>query len=294
VTNVNRPPELSTVPDQTVLENKTLTVSLQGTDPDEEDVGKLQYSSENLPTGAVLDPTTGVLNWTPDYTQAGSYDVKLKVTDSEGLSAEISLLAGVTDMNRPPQLQAVEAKTVNEGAALTFALSASDEDTDNTLAFSIDNLPVGATLDTENGEFSWTPGFDQAGDHTLSAIVSDKTAESTTTISITVNNVNRAPVIDGDVSVSVTVGENAELSFSASDADGDNLTFMANDLPQGASLDHGSGKINWTPTEDQTGNFSFTVTVSDGVDNAEATGRVTVNPKPEIPDETPADSTKQN
>jgi len=138
------------------------------------------------------------------------------------------------------------------------------------------------------------PGFDQAGDYTLPAIVSDKTTESTTTILITVNNVNRAPVIDGDVSVSVTVGENAELSFSASDPDGDNLTFTTSDLPQGASLDPGSGKINWTPTEDQSGNFSFTVSVSDGVDNAEATGRVTVNPKPEIPVQTPADSTKQN
>ena len=294
VTNVNRSPELSPVPNQTVLENAGLSVTFQGTDPDEEDNGKLQYSIENLPTGAVLDPGTGTLNWTPNYTQAGTYGLKLKVTDTGGLTAEVSVLAEVMDVNRLPQIQSVEAKTVNEGAALIFAFLASDEDTDNTLTFNIDNLPGGANLDPDNGEFSWTPDFDQAGDYTLSAKVSDKTAESTTTISITVNNVNRVPVIEGDVSVSVTVGENAELSFSASDPDGDNLTFTASDLPEGARLDPGSGKISWTPSEDQIGNFSFAVTVSDGVDNAEATGRVTVNPKPAIQDQTPADSTKQN
>jgi hypothetical protein len=291
VNNVNRPPELSPVGEQAVAENAALSVTFQGTDPDKEDEGKLQYSGENLPQGAALDPASGTLNWTPGYTQAGSYQLTVKVTDAGGLSAELTVPVEVTDMNRPPQLQSVPAQTVDEGAALSFNLSATDEDTDNQLIYSISNLPDGATLDESSGQFSWTPGFDQAGNYTLSAKVSDGTVENAINIPVTVNDVNRAPTIDGGGSVTVTAGETATLSFSASDPDGDNLTFESSDLPAGANLNAGNGTFSWTPSDDQTGNFTFTVRVSDGKESAETTGSVTVNSKPEPEPEPPAEST---
>jgi hypothetical protein len=293
VNNVNRPPELSPVGQQTVAENAALSVTFQGTDPDKEDEGKLQYSGENLPQGAVLDPANGTLNWTPGFTQAGSYQLTVKVTDAGGLSAELIVPVEVTDMNRPPQLQSVPAQTVDEGAALSFNLSATDEDTDNQLTYSISNLPDGATLDESSGQFSWTPGFDQAGNFTLSANVSDGTTENSISIPITVNDVNRAPTIDGGGSVTITAGETATLSFSASDPDGDNLTFESSDLPVGANLNSGNGNFSWIPSDDQTGNFTFTVRVSDGKESVETTGSVTVNPKPEPEPEPepPAEST---
>jgi hypothetical protein len=293
VNNVNRPPELSPVNQQSVAENAALTVSIQGTDPDKEDEGKLQYSGEDLPQGSTLDPASGTLTWTPGFTQAGSYQVKIKVTDSGGLSAELNVPVEVTDVNRPPQLQSVPAQTVDEGAALSFNLSATDEDTDNQLVYSISNLPDGASLDENSGQFSWTPGFDQAGNNNLQAKVSDGTAESTTTISVTVNDVNRPPTISGGGSVTITAGETATLSFSGSDPDGDNLTFESGDLPSGATLNSSSGDFSWTPADDQTGNFSFTVRVSDGKESAETSGSVTVNPKPapQPPAPAPADTT---
>ena len=274
-----------------MAENVALSVTFQGTDPDKEDEGKLQYSGENLSQGAALDPASGTLNWTPGYTQAGSYQLTVKVTDAGGLSAELTVPVEVTDMNRPPQLQSVPAQTVNEGAALSFNLSATDEDTDNQLTYSISNLPDGATLDESNGQFSWTPGFNQAGDYTLSAKVSDGTVENSISIPITVNDVNRAPTIDGGGSVTVTAGETATLSFSASDPDGDNLTFESSDLPAGANLNAGNGTFSWTTSDDQTGNYTFTVRVSDGKESAETTGSVTVNSKPEPEPEPPAEST---
>jgi hypothetical protein len=287
VNNVNRPPELNPVEQQNVAENATLSVSIQGTDPDKEDEGKLQYSGDNLPQGAALDPTSGALSWTPGFTQAGSYQISVKLTDAGGLTAELTVPVEVTDVNRPPQLQSVPAQTVDEGATLSFSLSATDEDTDNQLAYSINNLSGGATLDESSGQFSWTPGFDQAGNYTLSANVSDGTAESSTTITVTVNDINRAPTIDGGGSVTITAGETATLGFSGSDPDGDNLTFESSDLPAGANLISGNGNFSWTPTDDQTGNFTFTVRVSDGKESAETTGRVTVNPKPAPAPETP-------
>ena len=141
-------------------------------------------------------------------------------------------------------------------------------------------MPDGADLDVSSGQFSWTPDFNQAGNYTLAAKVTDGTAESTTNISVTVNDINRAPTIDGGGSVTVTAGETATLGFSASDPDGDNLTFDSNDLPSGANLNSGNGNFSWTPSDEQTGNFTFTVSVSDGKDTAQTSGSVTVKPKP--------------
>ena len=140
VNNINRPPELSPVGQQTVAENATLTVALQGSDPDKEDAGKLQYAGTNLPQGATLDPANGTLSWTPGYTQAGSYQISIKLTDTGGLTAELTVPVDVTDVNRAPQLQSVGAQTVDEGVALSFSLSATDEDTDNQLTYSISNF----------------------------------------------------------------------------------------------------------------------------------------------------------
>jgi hypothetical protein len=291
VNNVNRAPELNPVGQQTVAENATLSVTFQGTDPDQEDEGKLNYSGENLPQGSALDPASGTFNWTPGFTQAGSYQITVKVTDSGGLSAELTVPVEVSDVNRPPQLQSVPAQTVDEGAAVSFTLTATDEDTDNQLSYSISNIPDGASLDESSGQFSWTPGFEQAGNYTLQAKVTDGTTENSTTISVAVNDINRAPSIDGGGSVTVTAGENASLSFSGSDPDGDNLTFESSDLPSGANLNSASGNFSWTPSDDQTGNFTFTVRVSDGKESAETTGSVTVNPKPEPPAPPPAETT---
>ena len=81
----------------------------------------------------------------------------------------------------------------------------------------------------------------------------------------------------------MTAGERAVLSFSASDPDDDKLSFESNDLPDGANLDAQSGDFSWTPSDDQTGTFSFTVTVSDGKESAQAKGSVKVNAKPVAP-----------
>ena len=290
VNNVNRAPSLTVPPSQVIAENSPVTFNIQATDPDKEDAGNLKFSAENLPTGATLDAVTGAVNWTPNFTQAGNYSVTFRVTDLGGMSAESAINIEVQDVNRLPQITQVADQTVDEGKALTFTLSATDEDTDNSLSFSIDNLPGGASLDAASGKFTWEPGFDQAGTYSLKAKASDGKSEAITTINVTVKNINRTPEISGGGSTTITVGETATLSYSATDPDNDALSFSSGDLPDGATLDAKSGDFRWTPTEDQTGAFEFTVRVSDGSDNAEKGGSVTVNPKPEPPAQPPQEN----
>ncbi|NPE27872.1 hypothetical protein HNV12_07845 [Methanococcoides sp. SA1] len=63
-----------------------------------------------------------------------------------------------------------------------------------------------------------------------------------------------------------TVDEQNALSFvtSASDADGDSLTYSATGLPAGATYNTASGAFSWTPSEGQEGTYDVTFEVNDG------------------------------
>lgn len=279
VIHVNRPPVLNPVPSQTVAENTPVSVVPEASDEDMEDAGKLQFSSSNLPDGATLDNTTGSVTWTPNYLQAGNYNIEIKVTDSGGLTAAQKVEINVQNVNRPPTLDPVENKEVDENSSLSFSITGKDEDTDDELVYSLADLPDGAEFGEKDGKFSWTPDFNQAGTYNLTATLNDGEAESSVTFNIVVNNINRKPSIEKGESESITVGETVSMSFSASDPDDDQLTFSSDNLPEGATISS-DGDFNWTPGENQTGTFVFTVNVSDGSDSDQTSASITVNSPP--------------
>src|SRR5205814_8075723 len=87
------------------------------------------------------------------------------------------------------------SKTGAEGSLLTFTISASDADGD-ALTYSASGLPAGASFDAATKTFSWTPGYDQAGSYPgVTFTVTDGTAPVSETITITIRNTNRAPVL---------------------------------------------------------------------------------------------------
>jgi len=75
---------------------------------------------------------------------------------------------------------------------------------------------------------------------------------------------NHAPVISGQVVESVSVGENYEWQPTATDQDGDKLSFSAVNLPPWASIDPTDGRIIGTPGESDVGVYeSITIRVAD-------------------------------
>ncbi|MEJ2543775.1 MAG: putative Ig domain-containing protein [Calditrichaceae bacterium] len=291
VNHVNRPPELAAVPAASGEENTAIAFALSGTDPDKEDEGKLVYACSNLPAGATLNAQSGEFAWTPNFTQAGEYTLNFKVNDPAGLFAEQSAVITVTDVNRAPVLNAVANAQVNENEELKISLVGSDEDTDNTLTYSADNLPDGASLNSSSGELTWKPTYDQAGDYSVIFKLSDGKETVSQTAEIKVNNVNRKPEINGSSSESVEAGSTVSIKFNGSDPDGDDLTFECGNLPSGADFDTNSGQFSWTPSDDQAGEYALVVKVSDGTDEATTRCTITVKAKP-IPEpvETPADT----
>ena len=130
---------------------QTLTFSLQGT----------------VPAGVAIDSASGVMTWTPSESQGGTApSITIRVSDSgtPSLFAERTFIVTVGEVNVAPVLAAVGTKTVNEGALLTFTVSATDVDLPaQTLTYSATGLPSGATFNAGTRTFSWTPSESQGG-----------------------------------------------------------------------------------------------------------------------------------
>jgi hypothetical protein len=282
VNHVNRAPVLTAVGAQTTNENVPLSFTLVATDEDKEDEGKLKFSSANLPQGSTLDAVSGVFAWTPTFLQAGSFKLDVKVTDLGELSATQPIEITVTNVNRTPILNPIQDGSVFENSVIAFSVSGTDEDSDDELAYSIDNLPDGAKFDKKSGAFSWTPDYNQAGEYNLIASLSDGNEKATAPFKIIVENVNRRPEIDKGGSVTITIGETATLSFSGSDPDDDAIAFSSDNLPDGATI-NANGEFSWKPDENQIGSIVFMVKVSDGTDSAQTSASVTVKDLPPPP-----------
>ena len=276
VGNVNRPPVLGAIGNQTTGEGVLLQFTITATDPDGD---ALSFTAGNLPTGATLTDNhngTATFAWTPAAGQTGNYpNVTVAVADngSPAQSASQSFTITVGNVNRPPVLGAIGNKTVNEGQLLSFPVSASDPD-GNAISFTAGNLPSGATLtDNHDGTatFGWTPTFAQAGNYTNVTITATDNGgppqSASQSFTITVGNVNRPPVLGAIGNQTVNEGQLLSVPVSASDPDGDALSFAGSNLPSGATLTdnhNGTATFNWTPGFSQAGNYTnLTITATD-------------------------------
>jgi len=77
-----------------------------------------------------------------------------------------------------------------------------------------------------------------------------------------VGDVNHAPVITSTAVTSATKDEPYSYNVTATDSDGDTLTYSLTIKPSGMTINSSSGMISWTPTT--SGDYNVTVKVSDG------------------------------
>ena len=248
----------------------------------------LNYSLDaGAPAGASINAKTGKFSWTPAVGQGGTYNITVRVTDRlNQTSYETITVTVVEGGNVAPVLSAIGNKTVNEGSALSFTAAATDANAGQTLTFSLDaGAPAGASI-TSAGAFSWTPTEAQGpGTYSITVRVTDNGSpvlNDFETISVTVNEVNSAPVLATIANQTVNEGATVTATASATDSDvpANSITYsLGLSAPAGMSINSTSGAITWTTTEaDGPSTNAVTVTATDNTGQSNSkTFLVTVN-----------------
>ncbi|MBI4711705.1 MAG: putative Ig domain-containing protein [Planctomycetes bacterium] len=181
-----------------------------------------------------------------------------------------------TAVNSAPNLAGIGNKTVNENVLLTFIISATDPE-GQPLVYSATGLPSGATFTPSTKTFAWAPDYTQAGVYPgvkfRATDIGGLYAEES--ITITVNNVDRPPVLTQPPDKSVDEQMNLAFTLAATDPDGDSIVYTMTSTPTGATLV--SNVFSWTPSYTQAGVYPviFTATANGLTNSTSIT--ITVN-----------------
>lgn len=211
-------------------------------------------------------------NASHSYSQAGTYAVKVTVTDSGGENAiaQGAVTVGNPAMaNNPPVISVPGSQVVDEGSFLTFTVAAADNDTPpQTVALSITATVAGSSFDGQTGLFSWAPTESQGpGNYDVNFTADDGNGGVlTSTVKIHVNEVNLPPVVLLPGPKTAEAGQTLSFTVDVDDPDipANLVTLTANGLVDGMTFDASTGSFSFTPKPSQDGQeFRVTFTASD-------------------------------
>ncbi len=283
VSEVNRPPVINPVADASVVEGTAWFQTLTASDPDLPANG-LTFRLVTGPTGASVDPKTGVLSWTPSETDGGSYlELVAEATDDgkPALASQTTFWLTVTERNSPPTIEDLADATVLEGEPWSMTVRATDSDLPaQTLTYTLKAIPPGMTLDASTGELRWIPSEDQGpGTYPVTVIVTDSggaTAERSFTVAVT--EVNHPPQVAAWAGQRIVFGQSVNLKMEVTDADlpANRLTYRVAEGPTNLALSE-DGRLVWTPARNQSPSTNLiSVAVSDGIASVTNSVRVEV------------------
>ncbi|MEH6790810.1 putative Ig domain-containing protein [Parasphingorhabdus sp.] len=228
-------------------------------------------NEDPLPAWLTFDPATRTFSGTPPQDFNGALDLKVAASDGEFASSDTFTLT-IDPVNDAPVLaNAITDQSSDEDAAWSFVVPAnafSDIDGD-TLSFTAslgndDPLPAWLSFTAATRTFSGTPPQDFNGSLDVKVTASDGSLSANDTFTLTIDPVNDAPVvIPASQTLQATAGETATFTVSATDADGDDLSYAAGPAGKGIVTVSGAD-VTYTAVPFASGSDSFTVTVSDG------------------------------
>ena len=263
--NVTAPVAFADFGEIVIEEGAEYSLQLPLLDPSLEN---LTYWALGLPEGSSLDSETGLFAWTPTLLQSGTYTVVFGVSDGS-FQDEAEVVITVAETAVLPDLHSIDGLPignliVNEGELLSVVLEAEDASGEQ-VTFSAAGLPAGAQLFTL-GLLTYEPGYDAAGDYTVTFTVTDASGNiDEETITLTVVDVNREPVLAALDNRAVQENQRLSFTVTATDPDGDDFTLGSGDLPTGASFNPATGVFEWTPGQQQSGNYEILFTADDGL-----------------------------
>lgn len=175
VRDINNPPVIQAISDQSVSEGSPFSFQVVAVDP--EQVAALTYSLDSAPQGMIINPSTGVISWTPGEADGPrDHNIVVRVSEPGGNpSSTASLVVGVREINSPPGFNPIADIVARPGDIISRTITGTDPDLpEQLLTFTATGLPSGAILNPATGVLSWNvPQDTTAGTFVATLRVSD-------------------------------------------------------------------------------------------------------------------------
>ncbi len=218
----------------------------------------------------------------------GVDSASLLVIDSHGGASAFSVSIDITPINDVPVIVTDSVSAIEDVTANT-TIVATDVDSED-LVFSIKTQPSHGEAQIDSaGVFTYLAEQNFNGEDSLEVEVADEHGGvASKIITLTVAPENDLPEFTGETSQTGEEDNVIAFNLSASDVDGDEITYEVVTLPSGWNTTVNDDVLEVTPQADDNGNFNIVIAVKDSVDSIEQTLTVSltaVNDAPTFSDQ---------
>ena len=236
-------------------------------------------TSGNLPTGLVLNGSTGAITGTPSTTTGSPFNFTITATDSAGITASQPFTVAI---NPAPSIASTSLPAGDVNHAYSQTITTNGGTSPISFAVSAGSLPSGLIINSSTGAITGTPTTDVGSPFSFTVAATDA-AGAIASRAFTVT-INPAPTITTTSLPNWTVNQTYSRSIGVAGGTSTfSFTVTVGNLPTGLSLDSSTGAIAGTPTTTSGSPFNFAITATDSVGGTTSQGyTVAINPYPTI------------
>jgi len=283
-------PQLPTVQniEFSIDEDTSKTFAFMGLDPINR---PLTYSISSQPQNGTIVVDAGSGTYTPNANFNGADTFYYIASNVDGVSNIGTIVATIVPVDDKPSTLDVNV-TTDEDNDVDIQFDLTEVDGDN-VVFSVSNYPSNGSVTISGNNAIYSPNQHWHGTDQFNFQVEDASARkilNTATATIVVNSVDDVPVANNitetmDENRSTGFNQSLSITLDASDADGDDLTYIIESgVSNGSLQSDGTSTVVYTPNQDYNGVDTFTYKVNDGYyDSNTATVTININSIEDVP-----------